>query len=816
MIGKVQMQSQFLNVKRKLGKPFQAIYFHRFTLMIIFMGFLLGRAVILEEMSPFAIAYFAVIYHMRRDRLFYVALMLIVGSLMTEIHISLSMLLGFLVFVTLQRSMSRFFSKGELSYTPFYAAISIWVGNLATDFFTGFTLQAVLMTAFEGVLCFVLTLIFVQSLPLFTMAKQKSSLSNEDIVCLMILLASVMTGTVGWFIGPVSVEHIFSQYFILLFALAGGGAIGATVGVVSGLILSLASTEAVYHISLLAFSGLLAGLFREGKRVGVAIGLLLGSMIFSMYMGDVNQVGVTTIESLIAIVLFFLMPKSLHVAIARFIPGTQENIGSQQAYAKRVRDVTASKVQQFSAVFKQLSRSFDQISATNHQEQDEQVNQFLANVSEKTCNQCSKKEKCWSQEFYQTYRMMTDLMTYVEEHEAFPHDAIPHEWRRKCIKAEKVTDVMVQQYAVMKHQLYWKKQVRESKHLVAEQLEGVSQVMEDLAKEIHREGEVLQIQAKQIQSSLEGLGLDIRSVDVINLDEGNVEIEVTKSSCYGRDECSKLVAPLISEIIGENVTIRNKECYGYEDGSCTMLLTSARDFEIETGVAGAAKGGTWISGDSFSLVALGNSKFALAISDGMGNGERAQHESSSTLDLLQQLLQSGIDETRAIKTINSVLMLRSTDEMFATVDLAMIDLHNAYTKFLKVGSTPSFIKRGNDVLTISANNLPIGILSDIEVDLVSEQLQAGDLLIMVTDGIYDAPRHASNKKLWMKRMLLEIESTDPQDVADCLIEKVIRQHQGEIVDDMTVVVAKIVKYVPEWATFSYPGLRKLQRPKKVS
>jgi len=98
------------------------------------------------------------------------------------------------------------------------------------------------------------------------------------------------------------------------------------------------------------------------------------------------------------------------------------------------------------------------------------------------------------------------------------------------------------------------------------------------------------------------------------------------------------------------------------------------------------------------------------------------------------------------------------------------------------------------VITVSAANPPIGILREIDVEPVEEQLRPGDLLIMVTDGIYDAPRHTADKERWMKRLIAEIDTRDPQGFADCLLEKVIRYHDGEIADDMTVVVAKVEKH----------------------
>ena len=104
----------------------------------------------------------------------------------------------------------------------------------------------------------------------------------------------------------------------------------------------------------------------------------------------------------------------------------------------------------------------------------------------------------------------------------------------------------------------------------------------------------------------------------------------------------------------------------------------------------------------------------------------------------------------------------------------MIDLQNASAKFLKIGSTPSFIKRGSKIIKIQASNLPMGILQEFEVDVVSEQLKAGDLLIMMSDGVFEGPKHVENYDLWMKRKIQELQTDDPQEVADLIMEEVIR------------------------------------------
>jgi len=800
----------------------QAIAARKWSIVLIVIGFLLGRAVILDELSPFALAFFGVVYYLRRDVIRWVALSLLCGSLFSlssvgaEVQTGL-LAAGMLIFLAIQRGLESF-GKSDISYAP----ILIFVSSFFVDFIvsvvqTTVSWYGLLMGGVEAGLGFILTLIFLQAIPVFTMTRKNYHLKNEEIICLIILLGSVMTGTVGWLVADtVSIEHIFSRLLILVFAIAGGAPLGASVGVVTGLILSLASPDAVHQIGLLAFSGMLAGLLREGKKPAVSFGLLLGSTILTFYIGEQQQIMNSIWESLAAIFLFFLMPRSLLDTVAKYVPGTQQHIKSQHDYAKRVREITASRVNQFSEVFRQLSHSFQPSPEAPEVRKEEQVGHFMNHVAERACATCWKQNKCWDMNFQQTYKVMTDMVSAIELKPDMSKDDILPEWRRACMKTEPVLGLMQEQYAMYQHDLHWRKQIQESRLLVAEQLSGVSQVMEDLANEIKREGHELFLQEEQIRQTLEELGLSIHGIDIISLEEGNVEIEIIHQYTKGLDECRKIIAPLLSDILGENIAVKQESFAGVEEGYYTVSFGSAKEFEVDTGIAGAAKGGALLSGDSFSTVELGNGKFAVALSDGMGNGERAKMESSAALTILQQLLQSGMDEELAIKSVNSVLLLRSSDEMFATIDVALIDQYNAWTTFLKTGSTPSFIKRGGEVMTITANNLPIGILQDIEVDLIRLQLMPGDTLVMITDGIYDAPGHAVNKEMWIKRLITEIDAEDPQDIADILLEKVVRYHQGEIKDDMTVVVASIQKYQPEWATFRLPNAPHIERPKTVS
>ncbi|NEU32557.1 stage II sporulation protein E [bacterium LRH843] len=789
----------------------------QYGLLVAIVGFLLGRAMILSELTPFVLPYLAAVYMLKRERAGVAALSLMAGA-MTSYHDQFAFVLFAIIgYVLIQKAVTKFISNttSALPYTVFATSMITRLGLvfISDGIITNYTWM---MAMVEAGLSFILTMIFMQSVPLVTSRKIQQPLRNEEIVCLVILLASVMTGTVGWVLYDITVEHVLARYLVLLFAFVGGAAIGSTVGVVTGLILSLASVASLYQMSLLAFAGLLGGLLKEGKKVGVGIGLLIGTLLIGLYGEGASQVTVTLLESAAAILIFFLTPIGLTKKLAKFIPGTTEYSKEQQQYLRKIRDITAGRVEQFSTLFQTLSHSFQTSPQVfDGEEAEREIDYFLSNVTEKTCQTCFKKERCWVQNFTKTYDSMERIMNETEMHGDVKDQVFLADWKKHCIKPDRVIQVIWHEHGHHQANQKLKRQVLESRKLVADQLLGVSRVMGDFAKEIQKEKETYQIQEERMLDALRGVGLEIGHIDIYSLEKGSIEIEMSVSTDNGHGQYEKVIAPMLSDLLKETVIVNKDEAHFYPNGYSHVSFGSAKQFVIDTGVAHVAKGGAFVSGDCYSTIELGTGKYAIAISDGMGNGERAHLESNETLQLLQKILESGIEETVAIKSVNSVLSLRTTDEIFSTLDLAMIDLQDATTKFLKIGSIPSFIKRGKSVFKVEASNLPMGMFQEFEVDVVSEQLKAGDIMIMMSDGIYDAPKHVENKELWMKRLLSELATDNPQEIADIILEKIIRSGHGIIADDMTVIVAKVKRNTPKWAAIPlYKSPKPVERKTK--
>lgn len=782
--------------KKKVVDRLKIILLDKGWLLFI-VGLLLGRAVILSVVSPFAIAFLATIWTVHRGKSKYIIFAILLGSLGQSIIHSVFIILSIILFSTLVHLFKNI--DNHQIGVPLSVFISTVLSRLFLYSITGIVSPYEWMLLLvEGILGAVLVLIFMQSIPLLSPGKYKPSLKNEEIVCIIILIASILTGAIGWEFYGIAIEQVFSRYFVLLLSYVGGAAIGSTVGVVAGLIMSLANVANLYQMSLLAFSGLLGGLLKEGKKVGVGAGLLVGTILVGIYGGTPTLMS-SFIESSVAIGLFFMTPASWFKSLSRYIPGTEEHTLEQEQYLQKVRNVTAKRVGQFSDVFEALSESFTttEVAIEDNQQQRE-TDYFLSEVTEETCQKCFMKERCWQKEFDTTYSLMEELKDNLKE-EREPNRNLLRTFNNHCIKANKVVHTMKEEMAVFNVNQQLKKQVIESKRLVADQLQGVSDIMDDFAKEILRERKHHEEQEVEIIQALDNMGIELERLDIYQLEKGNIDIEMTTSFYQYRGEGSKLIAPVLSDILKEMVIIKEEKVSPFPNGYTNLSFGSAKEFIVETGVANAAKGGGLVSGDSYTTIELGAGKYALAISDGMGNGKRAREESGETLKLLQQILQTGIPEHVAIKSINSILSLRTTDEMFATLDLAVINLHNAFVRFLKIGSIPSFIKRGNEVINIEASNLPMGIIAEFDVDIVSRQLKSGDLLIMMSDGIFEGPQHIENIDIWFKRKFREFKTDDPQEVADLILEEVIRTRSGDIDDDMTVLVAKISKNTPQWS-----------------
>lgn len=118
-------------------------------------------------------------------------------------------------------------------------------------------------------------------------------------------------------------------------------------------------------------------------------------------------------------------------------------------------------------------------------------------------------------------------------------------------------------------------------------------------------------------------------------------------------------------------------------------------------------------------------------------------------------------------------------------------MYTGEVDFIKIGSAPSFIKRGNRVGVVTSNSLPIGILKEVDINPEKSFLLPRDLIVLVSDGVLDIFREAEENSLWVKDFLASLNESDPQIVAEVILNKALSMCNGMPADDMTVLCSYI-------------------------
>lgn len=197
-----------------------------------------------------------------------------------------------------------------------------------------------------------------------------------------------------------------------------------------------------------------------------------------------------------------------------------------------------------------------------------------------------------------------------------------------------------------------------------------------------------------------------------------------------------------------------------------------------------------VSGDSCMSFSFGRNKQALIISDGMGKGSRAAVESKLVVTTMAELMEAGFDVDIAMKTVNAILMTGRENDMFATVDLAVIDKETGRAQIFKMGAASTFVKHDGKVSALKRAAPPAGIVDGVKLEYIDIRLKRGDMLLMVSDGITDCDRNDPDC-IWLRERFAMIGSRDPDTVAELIINKAAEKYGIRERDDLTVMAAAI-------------------------
>lgn len=748
---------------------------------VFVVGILVGRVRIGESIWPFGAAYVFAAFLNYKILNPYLALAGVLTALCTMIP--QMEYIGFnFTLVSISAAAMMVMQHFRINTDRRHAMLTAVGAYIAcTAAFRSNNLYSVFSSAVELLLCLIILLVMDTVIKLVFEKHRRTVLTDEEIVSVVLAAMLVILGFGNLNILGVYFRSVAAIYLCMMAAYIGGTAIGACCGAVLGLAAMLGGADPLF-MSNLAMAGLVGGAVKPLKKPAVIAAFIFTNAILTLYFNGSTHVIIPLADNASAAILFAVTPKKAHDFLGQYTDMNLKRERECEIHSKRFREITTGRLKEIAGVLRNAAEVFRDSTEKNKDEAG--ISYMIAGIPEEACAKCVFYKVCWDKEFESTFAAMRKLYAKYRQNGTIKAGDLNGDFLHRCTQPESVVEEAKKVFYRYETNYKWQNKVMESRMVVGEQLAGVSKVIESLGQEVEMDMQFRSDMEDRIRMRLDAAGILVKEV-CVEMTGGNITVILKTKACGGVGMCEKTIAKIISKECGRRMARCSDICTG--KSCCTLRYEQARNFSVYTGIAAIPKEGNRISGDAHSFEGLQDGRYMLLICDGMGSGEEAAKESYAAVTLMEDFYRAGFDDKTIFQTINKLLLLSSSEEMFSTMDLCMLDLTGGFARFTKIGAPHSYIVRGDCVKKIRAGALPLGILDDFKPAVFDTDIQNGDMLIMFTDGIADLEL----KDEEFTRIILGAAEGTVQEAADNILMAALAHSNGIASDDITVMVSKI-------------------------
>ncbi len=449
------------------------------------------------------------------------------------------------------------------------------------------------------------------------------------------------------------------------------------------------------------------------------------------------------------------------------------------------------KLVNYADSFSGLSRIFASMSSAQKGLSSEQMGRIQNELTGSLCINCNQCALCWDKKESPMYSYLAYMLQSLQRTGEPDHEIVV-QMQEYCPYTDAVIQEGVRIFEKARLNLAWYNRLLENREIIAQQLDAMAYIMKDCANEtmeITQENHPLLAEVKYRARERGVIVLKQHLYENKNKRwRFTCEAYAKNGSCISMKELTKAVSAGLEREMRPH---RNERAMVSPQGG---MVTFEEDtcFHETHAMAKRVKDGGHISGDNYSFLEMDNGQMAMMLSDGMGSGSTACKESELVLELLEKFLEAGFSEETALKMMNSAMVIRGEDDLYSTVDICSLDLYTGCCEMYKIGAAATFIKHQDYVERVESNSLPVGVTHRMEITNTKKQLEHGDFLVMMSDGVLEYLQE-EEQDLAMCEILNQISSRHPGQVADAVLDEVLRRTGGKAGDDMTVLVCGVWK-----------------------
>ena len=764
-------------------------YINSKTIIFMMMGFFLSRFTIVDNIAPFGIAF--CLFFIKLEHYKYPVFISALAGILLSFNDMASIIKYSVCLIIILIISNRIKKINSIVKISLIGSAMLMVMSLVQAAYYNSNIYDFVMVFMEFVVTFISAYIFSFGTKFLLNNKSKMFISPEEVVSLSLLIAFsiIGIGNIGLF--GVSARGVLSTVLILIAAILGGSTLGATSGVIVGLGFMISNVISAVYMGVYSFAGLVSGAFNKLNKYISILGYLLSWIIIYSYTSGITSNISKLVDIVIGCLIVSLIPKSFFRKIERL---TKTKVDSNEAvyeYITRSKNITSSKLTNMQRVYNELANTFDKVREKDKIIDQRDIATIIDMIHNDECKYCSMQRICWESKFNYTYNLMYEIIEKVEDGEISERD-IPENFRKECMKPELIIRVANYYYKMYALDYDWNVRLCESRRIISKQIRDISKSIESISKNMEQDIMLNLEKEKELLDELQRHNIVVDRVSYIQEGSEDFKITLEMENCRDGCLCEEKLLKIISSFVGQNLDIQKIGCHCLGE-NCKVIFTKAEKFKVVTEVATMSRDGQLFCGDNYTFMEIYDGKYMMAISDGMGKGKKAYEESSITIDILENMMEAKIDKEIIIDTINNMLLLKSSEEIFSTLDLGIIDLKKGRLETVKMGACSTYISRENkDVDLISSSSLPVGILSEINLDRHNVKIKNGDFIIMVSDGIVDAGKNNDFGENWLIYFLKKLNTTNPKEIANQILDRALELQLGEVDDDMTVLVTKVI------------------------
>lgn len=648
-------------------------------------------------------------------------------------------------------------------------------GGLASAFALGGTPDRLLMAVAVSMLTAGSAWFFARSLVI--LRSRVASAYQEELGCLYVTFLLLTAGLARITALGISVGRVLASAGVLLFAVAGGPAGGAVMGVGAGLVALALGKESAFLMGSYAAGGLLAGAASRFGRIPTALCYLVVTALVSVTSPTARMLQISLAENLLACLIVLVLP----ARVVQFVQPAREGTAAQTS-AERM--ALRMHMERFAQALREIGETTREVSRKLNSMHLCSVEDVWQHTLDTVCRKCPRRYRCWQSEFDQTMDAVNNCMLILRREGQLESGQIPAPLREVCRVPDELAAALTAGYVRYQAELGSRRKVSQIRGVVTDQFEGLAMLVEELSGRWEsyccRDSRL----EEKAQSCLTAQGLDPGEI-CCSLDRENrllMDCEINPLKLPRLDKTA--LALEMGELLGRELELPQVRTVG---GHAYLSWQERAVYTVDWGSSQLTETGSKITGDAYRSLTTDTGRFVLILSDGMGTGGNAAVDSAMTSDLLRRLLEAGVGCDAALKIVNSALLLKSGEETLATADVAAVDLFTGRAEFYKAGAAPTFLVKNGRAGYVQSDSLPAGILEGAAFEKSSLTLREGDRLVLVSDGV------TATGADWVKSQLEAGASSSPQQLAESLAKTARERQQPGREDDITVLVAELVR-----------------------